>query len=141
MHHDSRSDTAAARIRSPHGRTQVIRPEDLVWPPPQEDLQAFSVIKVGEDDERAASLLIVAGVAASEHPQPNAAAPPPARTAPPAIPPATKPIPQRVVPWPREAVRPRDVAPHHTGTLWSRLALRRWAWLARLVAALLAVGF
>jgi hypothetical protein len=140
MPDDSRFDTAAARIRSPHGRPQVIRPEDLVWPPPQEDLQAFSVIKVGEDDERAESLLIVAGVAASEHPQPKVAAPASARTAPPAIPPAAKPVPQRVVPWPREAVRPRDAAPHHVG-LWSRLALRRWAWLARLVAALLAVGF
>jgi hypothetical protein len=132
MRNASHSDTAAARIHSPHGRTQVIRPEDLVWPPPLEDLQAFSVIKVGEDDERAASMLVVAGVVAPAHPQPAAAAPAPApRPAYTAVPVPT---------WPRNAVRPDDVAPHYTGSVWSRLTLRRWGWLW-LVAALMDVLF
>ena len=80
MHLDSHFDTAAAPSRSLRGRPQVIRPEDLVWPPPLEDLQAFSVIKVGEDDERAAALLIVAGLAA-----PQAAAGPRGATVPGAV--------------------------------------------------------
>lgn len=121
MRHDSRFDTAAAPSRSLHGRTQVIRPEDLVWPPPLEDLQAFSVIKVGEDDERAASVLIVAGVVAPAHPQPKAATPVPT--------------------WPRNAVKPGDVVPHPKRDLWSALPLPRWAWLGLLVVASLAVGF
>jgi hypothetical protein len=119
MRHDSHSDTAAARTPSLRGRTQVIQPEDLVWPPPLEDLQAFSVIKVGEDDERTASLLIVAGVAAAARPQPVAAAPVPT--------------------WPRNAVRPGDVTPAHAPVVSSRSMLRRWMWLGLLVAVALTV--
>ena len=121
MRNASHSDTAAAPNRSLRGRTQVTRPEDLVWPPPIEDLQAFSVIKVGEDDERAASLLVVAGVVGPAHPQPKAAVAAPVPT------------------WPRNAVRPGDVAPHPTRELWSRLPMPRWAWLGLLVAVALTV--
>jgi hypothetical protein len=141
MHHTSYSDTAAAPIRSLRGRPQVIRPEDLVWPPPLEDLQAFSVIKVGEDDERAASMLIVAGVAAPVRPQPPVAAPAPSpaaapvRTAPPArtaINPATKPA------APRAAARPGGtaLAPASRRDVTSPWALPRWVRVALFSTAL-----
>jgi len=113
-----------------HGRTQVICPEDLVWPPPLEDLQAFSVIKVGEDDEHAASRLILAGVAAVARPLPRVPAPAPAPT------PAAAPVPT----WPRHAVMPGDVAPARTPIVSSRSMLLRWAWLG-LFAAVLGVVF
>lgn len=147
MHHDSRSDTAAAPIRSLHGRPQVIRPEDLVWPPPLEDLQAFSVIKVGEDDERAASMLVVAGLVPPARPQPAVAtqapapshAAAPARTAPPART-AIRPV--------TRAAAPRDAAksggtrvhsalvPPGTRKVTSPWALPRWARVGLFATAL-----
>jgi hypothetical protein len=143
MHYDSYSDTAAAPVRSLHGRPQVIRPEDLVWPPPLEDLQAFSVIKVGEDDERAAALLIVAGLAAPARPQPAVTAPAPtpapapARTAPPArtaVGPAAKPAAPRAVAKPHGTSVPAAVAPPRKAT--SPWALPRWARVGLFATAL-----
>ena len=137
MHLTSYSDTAAAPSRSLRGRPQVIRPEDLVWPPPLEDLQAFSVIKVGEDDERAAAMLVVAGLVAPERPQPavTAPAPAPARPAAPpaaAVRPAARPAPKGVVTKSR-GTTVTSAIPRKATSPWT---LPRWARVGIFAAAL-----
>jgi hypothetical protein len=136
MRRPAQPDTATAPTASARKHPEVTRHDDLVWPPPAEDLRAFTVVKLGEGDEQEESLLIVAGLSAkaSIAPSAPAAAPAPLRRAAepaPAMDRSTRPAPTRPADKTRGdsrviVFRPPPASP--------RIA-PRWFWLAPVFAA------
>lgn len=144
MRRDAQPDTATAPTWSARKHTEVTRPDDIVWPPPAEDLRAFTVVKVGDGDEQAESLLIVAGLAATAPIAPAAPSAPGAPAVPPAParrvtqpgPPIDRtpsPAPQRPADRSRPAPGSRMVV-FRPPAASSRIA-PRWLWLAPVLAA------
>jgi hypothetical protein len=137
MRSPAQPDTATAKDASARKHPEVNRQDELVWPPPAEDLRAFTVVKIGEGDEQAESLLIVAGLSAkaASAPSPPVATPAPARRA--ASPaPATE---RNVRPAPtRPAGKPRATASRVVVFRPPPASPRmqpRWLWLAPVLAA------
>lgn len=141
MRRHAQFDTATAPTASARKHPEVSRQDDLVWPPPAEDLRAFTVVKVGEDDDQAESLLIVAGLSATAPAPPAAPAAPIAVTAPerrtaepgPATERTLRPAPQRVADRPRPAPNSRVVVFRPPAA--SPRIVPRWLWLEPVLAA------